>query len=423
MTGRAWAVLIATLLSLVWMAPAAHAAVAAPKPAGLGPARGVSYSIWTVNGQTVHLRFILPTADARGLVPSAKGRPDAASAATAVGAGVSVKSAGGDCPQIVQSQWVGKVYTLALTPGLFRYEIIFQCPSAEGLVLHDGVLFANVPGHINYARVQLGTDRPVLQTFTKARQDVVLPARGARLKGASVFGFVRQGAERLTGQADRLCVIGALLLLCRRWRDVGAIAAALGVGYFVALLVALNGILTIDPAMAGAVIGLLAALLGAAAIRVETAEPGSRGWRIGAGVAAGAVSAIVIGFAALRGLSTGLAAAGLLLFGLAQTRLLRIEPQMRWVAFAPAAVLGLVDGMGLARDLAQLDLAPLGLAPTFVAYDLGAVAAAAALAALAMAVLWLAARRLRFARGVAVDMAAASLVGVGLFWFVSRLYS
>ena len=418
----AWAVLIAAMLALLLAGVPGAQAATAPAAAGVGPARGSSYSIWTINGTTVHLRFILPIGDARGLDPAARGRPDAASAAAAVAAGVSVRSTAGDCPEIVQSQWVGRIYTLALKPGLYRYEVIFECPSGQVTSLHDGVLFANVPGHVNYARIQIAGGRPVMQTFTRDRQTLELPAGGSAPRGAGVLGFARQGMTHLLGQADRLCVLGALLLLARRWRDLAEIAAALGLGYLVSLAVALNGSVVADPALSAATIGLLAALVGACAMRMETFAPVSRTWKIGTAIAAGLVGAGALAMAALRGWPTGLAAAGLAVFALAQLWLVGVQPRVRWVLFAPATLLGLLDGLGPARDLALLDLPPFKLLPAFVGYDLGGLATAAALAGIAMAVLWLAGRRLRSAQKIAVDLAAAGLIGVGMFWFVSRLY-
>ena len=62
-------------------------------------------------------------------------------------------------------------------------------------------------------------------------------------------------------------------------------------------------------------------------------------------------------------------------------------------------------------------------APRLLAYDLGATAAGAALAAAAMGALWLVGRRLGTPRRTAaIDVAGAALMGLGLFWFVSRLY-
>jgi hypothetical protein len=427
MTRAAWsgllAPVVAFVVALIAIAQPANAAIRAPKTAGVGVARGVSYTLWTVNGTTVHMRFVLPEAEAAKLDRSAKGRPDAASAASAVSNGTSVRSAGGVCPAIVQSEWVGKIYTLALTPGVFRYEVTFECPSADGLVLHDGVLFKNDPRHVNYARIQVGAQKPALQVFSSGRQDIALGRAGAAPKGAGLIAFAKEGALRLFGQLDRLLVLAALLLVCRRWKDIGAIAGAMAVGYVAAFAVAMQGVLTVDPVLTGAVVGLIAALVGLAALRMEALEPAPKARR----VAVGAVGALLLGgllaMAALRGLPAGLAAGGLLLFGFAQLWLMGVEPSLRWVAFAPAALLGLLDGMGLSRDLQQLELPRLTTLPAFVGYDLGAVASAAALAAVGMTVLWLAGRRLRFAREFAVDLAAASLVGVGLFLFVSRLYS
>jgi hypothetical protein len=415
-----WLALAAAALALIAAPPQAQATVARTTGADADP-HHVSYATWTVTGTTVRLRFMIPAAEARELVPKGT-RLDAGAISKLVDTEVSVASNGGDCPQVSQGEWAGNIYTLALTPGLYRFEVIFECPQADGLKFHDGVMFDKGPGHVTYARIQVNGGQPVLQTFTRDSQTLALAA-GNRATSAGPISFAKGGAGGLFIQLDRLCLIGGLLLLCRRWRDLGEIAAALGVGYLVSLGAALSGLVTPDLGLTGAALGLITAFLGLAALRLEAADqPISRGWRIGGGVAAGLIGAGIIALAALKGLPAGLAATGLLVFGFAQLALVGQQPRLRWLIFAPAAVFGLLDGLGLARDLALLQLPNSELAPAFIGYDLGMVAAATGLAAAAMAVLWLASRRLSWGRTVGMDMSAAALVGLGLFWYLSRLY-
>ena len=410
----AWAAMLTSMLILA-LAPGLARAAAPMAASG-----GASYSMWTVTGSSVHLLFTLPTSQARRLTA-----PGAASISAAVSAGVGVGSAGGDCTMVDRGPWVGKIYTLSPAPGLDRFEMIFDCPSANGLVLKDHVLFDRAPALVNYARIELGTDRPALQVFTANRQTIALPPAGTHLANAGIGLFVRQGALALLGRLDRLAVIAGLLLLARRWRDLGAIAGALGFGYFVSVAIGLTGLVVLDPRQADIATGLLVAVLGASALRLQAAEPSGPGrWRLAPTLGAGLIVAAVLAAAAAKGgVSLAVSAAGLVVFGLVQTWIAGAGPRFRWLVLAPAALFALVDGMGLASDLALLQPTPAQAAPLFLGYDLGAALAAVLLATLAMGVLWLLGRRLSPVRNLAADLAGAGLVGCGMFWFVSRLYT
>ena len=406
---QAWLVLAVAVLSLL-SAPTVRAALA---PAARGPATAhVSYSSWTIDGASVRMDFMLPRTAAVGLVAPGAPRPDTAAVAGAVAANVAVQSAGGACEAIDQGEEAGRIYVLAQTPRQYRFEIIFACPEAAGLVLHDGLLFARFPDHVNYAQVRVDGGPPVIQLFTRNHQSLALTA-GRRAPQASLLRFAMQGASQLIRHADRLCIILGLLLLARRWRDLGLIAAALAAGYLASVVLTLGGFGLSNRDWGGATTGLAALLLGAGALRLRPSGPAApRAWRIATIAVAGLVFAAVMAVAAMMGPSAALAVGGLALFGGAQVWIAGSDPRLRWIAFAPGALFALMDGMGLAEDLAALQTPTMQAAPRLLAHGFGVVAAA-----------WLSARKLATAkRTLAVDLAAASLVGLGLFWFVSRIY-
>jgi hypothetical protein len=381
----------------------------------------ISYSAWTIAGDTVRLRYILPTAQVMDLVAPGAPRPDPPAIAKAIAPQLAATSAKGNCEAVDQGVGVGAIFTMALTPGVNRFEIVFACPSAEGLVLSDHVLFGRRAEHVTYATVQVDASKPTVQMFTRDHQTLALPSAGQGLKDAGVVRFLQQGAGAILGHADRLCVIAGLLLLAMRWRDLGAIAAALALGYLASVVLAMTGA-TVDLSLASAAVGLLIAFLGAGALRLaarETAAP--KGWRIAALAGAGLIVVAGLVAAARAGPWTVWMSAGLLLFGAVQIWAVGGEPRLRWLALAPAALFGFLDGADLAGDLSVLQPRPLQLAPLLLGYDLGAVAAGVALIAGAMALLWLVRRRVRPARAVAIDLGGAALVGMGVFWFVSRL--
>ncbi len=157
------------LVRLILMAAlllfAAGRAEARPEPvrapgAELAPGGHVSYSTWAIDGATVRLRVTVSAAEAQALVGPRKQLMTRAAVADAVSQAMTVTSAAGDCPAIDQGEGVGEIYTLALTPGLDRYEMVFVCTDPKGMVLHDQFLFKATPAHIDYARIQAGAGAP-----------------------------------------------------------------------------------------------------------------------------------------------------------------------------------------------------------------------------------------------------------------------
>ena len=417
---RDWLALAAAVLWL--LAPLMARAAVAPPPT-LQAGAQISYSSWTVEGAAVRLDVMLPRTAAAGLVPLGAPLPDTATVAAAVAANVAADSMGGACEAIDQGEGAGRIYVMAATAALYRFEIIFACPQPSGLVLRDHLFFARFPDHVNYAQVRIDGGRPVLQLFTRDRQSLALPA-GNPAPAASLLRFARLGATQLLGQAPPLCLLFGLLLLVRRWRDLGFVPAALGVGYLASLVLALSGFGLSGRGWDGAVTALAILLLGAGALRLRPPGPAvPRGWRIGAATVAVLILIAVIVLAALKGAPVALAIGGLALFGAASIWLAGSDPRWRWLTFAPAALFALADGLGPVGDLAILQPPAAQAAPRLLAYDLGATAAGSLVVAIVVALLWLVARRLASAKRVlAVDMAGAVLVGLGLFWFTTRIY-
>jgi hypothetical protein len=91
-------------------------------------------------------------------------------------------------------------------------------------------------------------------------------------------------------------------------------------------------------------------------------------------------------------------------------------------ALIPTTLFGILEGFGFAATVSDLKLPVKALAPMELGFDAGAVLVIAVLACAIVAV----ASQLR-ARGhagwpLSSDLAAAALAGLGVFWFVGRLY-
>ena len=383
----------------------------------------VSYSTWEIDGATVRVRVTIPAAAARKLVAANAPPPSLATVASAVSQGMGVTTPAGDCEAIDQGEGVGQIYTLALTPGLDRFEIVLACPQASGLVLKDSVLFDRDPGHLDFAQVRVGSARTVLQAFTRDRLSIPLPATGGELRDVDPATFARLAAIRLVKNFGALGIIVGSVLLSRRWLDLAWLTASLTVGYLVSIAVALTGLVSLDQGLAEAMAGLMTASLGLGALAVAAGETtGERRLRWGAYVGLGVVLVGLIVTAAFKAPTAALATAGLAIFGLGAIRASR-EPGLGALSFASAAMLACINGLAPASDLILLHPPAAQLAPILAGHDLGGFAAAMTVAGAAMGLIWLAGRRLRSWRNIGSELGGAALIGLGLFWFVSRLYS
>ena len=405
------------LLALALLAPG-------PALAASAPATGeASASIWTVDGASVRVRLMIPTAAANRLAAQGAPPPTLATVASAVSQAIGVATPAGDCEAVDQGEGVGQIYTLALTPGLDRFEIVFACPQATGLVLKNSLLFDRDPGHIDYAQIRIGAGQPALQAFTRDQRSIALPGAGA-VHAIDQLAFGRLAAIRLATSPLALAILFGSVLLSRRWTDLAWLSGSLAAGYLISGAVALSGLVTLDQGLASAQPGLLAAVLGLGALRNDMAgfEAKSRGrltaWIAGASVVAGLVVA-----ATFKGPQAGLATFGIAAFGLASVRTSRLAPRLGAMAFAPAAAFAFMDGLGPASDLSLLHPPPDQLGPVLAGHDLGGLAAAVIIPAMAMGLIWFAGLRLRTWREIASEIGGAALIGLGLFAFVTRLYS
>src|SRR5262249_25713675 len=137
---------------------------------------------------------------------------------------------------------IGLVDPLAVGADSFGFEVFFKCPTASPrvLTLKNSVLFERVPAHVNYARVRAGGGEWAPQLFTAGPQEVggtsAVP-RGA----AGWLRYVSLGFSHVLHSLDRIAVVLGLLLLVRRREQLELLAAGLGGGYLLALLLTAGG--------------------------------------------------------------------------------------------------------------------------------------------------------------------------------------
>jgi len=382
----------------------------------------VSYSTWIVSGQNVTLRYVLPIAEAQRLTGVEVPVLTVSKLGDYVLRHEAVQAGGQDCPAIDQGYDLGKVDPLEVGPGLYGFEIFFRCPETpDALTLSNGALFAQVPTHVDFARIEQG-GRFVERLFTVSRQRLRVPEIGP-LPAEGLGPYLRLGLAHTLGSPERVCLLLAVLLLVRRGRDLASTLAALAAGYGVSLLAQATGLILARVTAIDAFVGLLIALLAALLARRATQAP---------------VRAVVtVGWPALLLLLALLAAlwharqpALLLLAGaLLSVGLLAASSEVDARGWAvhellPVGLFGFLDGFVLPAMLAPLELAPRAQVPLVFGYDAGAWLAAALVVTLpAAAFVLLQRRQLAPPRSLVNDLGTACLGGIGTFWLLSRLHS
>jgi len=382
-----------------------------------------SYSTWSVDGERITLRFLLPLADAQRVA----GSDIEVLVQQRVGQylldHLAVRSGGTPCEAIDQGYDIGRVDPLTVAAGLYGFEIFFQCASpAAGLVLEDHALFDRLPGQVNFARVQVADGPFRAQLFSASQQRLSLPARGS-LSAAHWHRYAALGFTRMLGRWDRLCFLLGIVLLARRAREVQAVGAGLAVGYLLSLLATMPGNLVPRGGLLGAAGGLLVALVAARLLVGQLARP--RRAIITAMGALLCLAALALLAHATWPLVLLLAGAALFAGGVLGMRDTWANPGLQ--AALLAAVFGFLDGFVLPAALAPQPQSGRALWPMVTGYDLGAWFAALCVVGLlwlarAALVRWLRQARYSAPRALIRDAATAMLGGLGVFWMLSRLH-
>jgi hypothetical protein len=377
--------------------------------------RGVSYSTWIVAGNMVTLRFILPVSQAQGLTGVDVPVLTIAKLEDYLLQHLSVASAGGDCPAIDQGFDLGRVDPLAVGPELYGFEILYRCGDPRQLVLRNSALFGRSPGHVNFARIQLG-GRSVEQLFTAQHQQLALPQDGA-IPAAGFGAYLRLGFTHIMRSADRWCFVLGLLLLVRRWREVGYVLLGLAGGYLLAVLLATTGWLLPRLTPLTAFMGFLVALLGAALIEREPQDTKvtAVGWPT-------LLLLMVLAVALLRSPAALWALLGGAVFAFGFLMLLRAQRSKPLLWAGLVVLYAFLDGFVLPAVQPPAQLPPGLQLRMLFSFDLGAVLGDALLLAVAIAVwLLLRSRRIALPQLAINDVCAAGLCGAGTFWLLSRL--
>ncbi len=376
--------------------------------------RSQSHSVWEINGANVDVVMTIPTIEADRLADDKVSPSDEVLKNYLVPKVYAI--AGGE-----RCALIPPVETLAATQGYRKYDFTFKCSTGNDLRIHSGAFFDLVPSHTNFAQVQnASTGEFTEQLITNEHQTVeVTGGSGSRLKSARFFEFIRMGTMHIFTGVDHMSFLLGLVLISRRMRDLVFVVTGFTLGHSLTLALAVTGVLRPHAEYIDALVALTIALIGAENIVVQTGRA-----RLVA-LSTGAALALM---AALRWLGHGELPALLLLgAGLFTANYLAISGRLvdaGRLRMLITLVFGLIHGFGFAADLLELQLPPERLAELLVGFNLGVEAGQLTLV-VGATLLVVALRRFKLAlpRPIVVDVASAFLVGLGVFWFVSRSFA
>jgi hypothetical protein len=379
-----------------------------------GHTRSQSHSVWEINGTAVDLVMTIPTIETDRLGEGDKA-PSDEQIKSYLSARIYPVAAGRRCALLPP------VETLAALSGYRKYDFTFQCATADDLQIHSAAFFDRVPSHTNFAQIQNAASGEFTeQLLTNEHQTVdVTGASGSRLKSASFFEFIRMGIMHIFTGVDHMSFLLGLVLISRRLRDLVFVVTGFTIGHSLTLALAVTGIVRPHAEYIDALVALTIALIGAENIVVQTREP-----RPVALIAGGSLVVMAAaqwlgcgGLPGLLSLGAGLFTASYLVISgnLGDAGRLRMLITL---------VFGLIHGFGFAADLLQLQLPPERLAQLLVGFNVGVEIGQLTLV-IAATLLVVLLRRLQLAlpRPIVVDVASAFLVGLGVFWYVSRSYA
>jgi hypothetical protein len=375
--------------------------------------RSETYSNWQIAGSEVRLSFTVPDTEARRLASPGGSLPGADELGSYVAAHVAVLDGGLPCRRVS-----GPDATATLA-GVQRFEFSFACADARDLQLRCSAFFELVPTHTHLAQIQLTDGRFFEQLITGDHQTLDLSdSLQSPLQGASFLRYIELGILHIFTGVDHQAFLLGLILLSRRLRDLAFVVTGFTLGHSATLALAVTGIFRPHAEFIDALIGLTIALVGAECLAENTRRPG---------VVALSVAALLLIMAAARALGFGGLPVLLLLgSGLFAANYLMVAGHLRDAArlrLVVTLVFGLIHGFGFAANLLEMKL-PVGhLAQLLLGFNLGVeigqltlVIAVTGLVALLVRRGWSLPRRL------VADFGAAFLMGLGLFWFVSRSY-
>ena len=379
--------------------------------------RSTSYSAWEIDGTRARVTVRISELDLSRL-PLMAADTDQRKRALAMYLTQHLQLFAGDTACDVS----GTPHPLDALPGRTVYEWQLICPVAEPLRIRSDLLLDEAPSHLHFARVRLGTSKPLERVLSDSERtwsliDTASPQAAAG-QGTSVFGYVLLGIEHIVTGYDHLAFLLALLLMQTSLREVAKVVTGFTVAHSITLGLATFGYVQPAAAAIEALIGLSIALVAVENVWLASGRNALVPWLIGGGLA-------LLALAATRGHGRipGITLAGLALFSSCYFGLLEQVSRPAPLRWTIAFIFGLVHGFGFAAVLLEADLSSVRLVQALFGFNVGVEIGQLGAVVLMWPLLRFVARPGRErVRAAVIEYGSAAVCGLGLFWFVSRAY-
>jgi hypothetical protein len=385
-------------------------ALAAPAQAHV---RSESHSVWEISGKRVDVVFSVAELEVQRL--SKDGKPTTNEVMEAYLA-ERVFPLSGE----TRCTLVPPIVAPAAAPGFRKYDLTYECPSADNIAIHSDAFFDLAREHINFAQIQNAAGDFAEELLSADRRETTVAGdEGSQLQTASFLDFVHMGVMHIFTGVDHMAFLLGLVLISRRLRDLVFVVTGFTIGHSATLALAVTGVLRPHAEYIDALVALTIALVGAENIAVQTHKPG---------VVAVALGGLLLLMSAMK-----LAGVGelpvLLLFGAAlfSACYLMISGHLRdagRLRIFITLMFGLIHGFGFAANLLEMQLPTSRLAELLFGFNLGVeIGQLSLVVGVSLLAIGLSRIKLTLPRPIVVDAAAALLVGLGLYWFIGRSFS
>lgn len=391
---------------------AALVLAASAAPAG-AHTRSETQSVWRILGSTVHLTFTIPDLEARRL-GEAGNLPESDQLGAYLAGRVAVLHGADECAR-------GPAQAVAASPGFQRFEFAFECPDANDLSLHSAAFFDLVPTHVTYAQIIPETGDFISQLIVADNQTLALStATGqSELQNAGLFEYVFLGIEHIFTGYDHQAFILALILLSQRLRDLVFVVTGFTLGHSLSLSLAVLGILRPETAYIDSLVSLTIAMVAAENIAHSSHRTRTIALAFGGLLLAFAV-AHIMGFPGLP--ITILLGAGI--FAVCYMMMSGHIKDAARLRLIVTFAFGTIHGFSFAASLIDMRLPAGRLAELLVGFNVGVEFGQLAVVAVILTLVAILGRlRLTLPRPIVVDVMSAALVGLGLYWFMTKGYA
>ncbi|MBI2389303.1 MAG: HupE/UreJ family protein [Deltaproteobacteria bacterium] len=293
-------------------------------------------------------------------------------------------------------------------PGFVVRTFHARCPEGVALRVTSDLFVEQIPSHLHFVSVSRGGATIADHMLSRDRPEWTLPRER---EGARFSELLSLGVRHILSGADHLVFLLMLVVAATSFRALVTIVTGFTVGHSAALALAVLSGVRPDAAAVEALVGATIAIVAVENVWLARRDPWLKRALLGA---------LGLAFAASL-LSRAIApsiALGMLIFVASYFGLVARAPRRTAIRGSVTALFGLVHGFAFSSVLAELSLPRARLAGALFGFNLGVELGQLAIVALAWP-LWRALSRTR-AREHAFELASATALAAGVFWFVTR---